>query len=184
MIAYLSGTVRDSSVGEIVLLSHGVGFLVFVPHSYQYQQDEQIELYIHTHLRDDDLALYGLASYDDLKLFKQLISVSGIGPKMALNIFAVSKRSDIISAITDSNLAFFTSIGGIGKKTAQKLILDLNSKVTTIGVDMRSLTGHSDLLDALIALGYRKPEITPIMTHIDFSTPLAGQVKQALKLLS
>ncbi|KKT39952.1 Holliday junction DNA helicase RuvA [Candidatus Collierbacteria bacterium RIFOXYB2_FULL_46_14] len=183
MIGYLEGEIKFASKGKIVLFANGIGFTVFVPTSLLYFEEDKVKLYIHTHLREDNLSLFGFASAHDLDLFELLISVSGVGPKIGLGIFSVSKSENIIQAIESSNLNFFTSISGVGKKTAQKIILDLKSKVGKGEINMKNLEGSSELVDSLISLGFQKQEITPILSDIDSSLPIASQIKLALKQL-
>lgn len=183
MIGYLEGEIKHYSPGKVLLYSGGIGFKVFIPSSLNLNLNTHQSLYIHTHLRDDDLSLFGFASADDLDLFETLITVSGVGPKTALNIFSQSNTKQIANAIADSNLVFFTSISGIGKKTAQRIILDLKSKISKGDVNMENLSGESELLDSLVSLGFQKSEIQKIISKIDHSADLQIQIKTALKLL-
>ncbi len=183
MIGYLEGTVKYSSAGKILLFANGIGFKVSVPQSLISAKGDKLKLFIHTHLRDDDLSLFGFATGEDLDLFETLIGVNGVGPKTALSIFSHSSATQIISAIATSNLAFFTAIPGIGKKTSQRVILDLKSKLSKGDVDMESLAGNSELTQTLLALGFQKSEISTIIGSIDSSESISAQVKSALKLL-
>ena len=183
MIGFLEGKVKYSEPGKIILYTNGIGFNIFTPTSVSSIPGGSTALYIHTHLREDNLSLYGFTSPEDLSLFEKLISVSGVGPRSALAIFSASSAENITNAITQSNLAFFTSVSGIGKKSAQKIILDLKSKIGKGDVDISRLEGNSELVDSLIALGFQKHEIQTIASQIDSSRSISDQVKTALKLL-
>ncbi len=183
MIGYLEGEIKYASRGKIILFAGGVGFTVNIPTNLTFLVKDRVELYIHTHLREDNLSLFGFATPEDLELFELLISVSGIGPKIGLAIFAQATTTNIISAIQSSNLNFFTAISGVGKKTAQRLILDLKSKTGKGDINMANMEGESELIDSLLSLGFQKSEIATIVANIDSSLPLAAQVKIALQLL-
>lgn len=184
MIGYLEGIVKHTQKNKVLLFANGIGFAVHLPENHNLLIGDNASLFIHTHLRDDDLSLFGFLSAGDLDLFETLIGVSGVGPKTALNIFSKATAANIIQAISQSNLNFFTSISGVGKKTAQRIILDLKSKVSKGDIDMKSLEGKSELIDSLVSLGFQKSELSPIVSQIDSGDTLASQVKQALRLLN
>ncbi len=183
MIGYLEGKIKYSGKGKVILFANGIGFTVFIPSSLTFLEKDQAELFIHTHLREDNLSLFGFATPEDLDLFELLISVSGVGPKIGLAIFGVSNAENIIKAIESSNLTFFNAISGVGKKTAQKIILDLKSKVSKGEINMKNLEGSSELVDSLVGLGFQKQEISSVISGIDSSQTLSAQIKEALKLL-
>lgn len=183
MIGYLEGSVKFASIGKIILFAGGIGFTVHLPANLNFLENQKISLYIHTHIREDNLALYGFKVPEDLDIFELLLTVSGVGPKIALTMLSSSTEENIKKAISESNLAFFSSISGVGKKTAQKIILDLKSKIGKGDVNMSNLEGNSELIDSLLSLGFQKGEISSIYNQIDSSLPLGTQVKLALKLL-
>ena len=183
MIGYLEGEIKYSTAGKIILFCNGIGFTVSLPHNLNFLKGEKTELYIHTHIREDNLSLFGFKTPEDLSLFETLISVNGIGPKIALSMFSASSAPLIKEAISTSNLAFFTSIPGVGKKTAQRIILDLKSKVSKGDVNMENLEGSSELVDSLLTLGFQKSEINKIISKVDPALPLTEQIKSSLKLL-
>ncbi len=183
MIGYLEGNIKHTQTGKIILFANGIGFTVRIPSNLNYPIGEQASLFIHTHLRDDNLSLFGFKTAEDLNLFELLISVSGVGPKIGLGIFSQSTVENITNAIRLSNLNFFTSISGVGKKTAQRLILDLKSKIDKSEVNMQNMMGDSELVSSLISLGFQKTEINQVISDIDSSEDLGSQVKKALKLL-
>jgi Holliday junction DNA helicase RuvA len=183
MIGYLEGTIKYANKGRFILFCNGIGFTVTTPSSVSYLEGENAKLFIHTHIREDNLALFGFATPEDLDLFELLISVSGVGPKIGLSIFSQTNAENIINAIQSSNLTFFTAISGVGKKTAQRIILDLKSKVGKGDVNMNNLEGASELVDSLIGLGFQKSEISAIYSQVDSSQTLSVQIIAALKLL-
>jgi len=183
MIGYLEGEVKHSAKGKIILYCNGVGFIIHLPENITLGQKDKVSLFIHTHLREDNLSLFGFTTPEDLDLFETLISVSGVGPKIGLSLFSHATSENIINAIQSSNLSFFTAISGVGKKTAQRIILDLKSKVGKGDVNMDNLEGASELVDSLISLGFQKTEIGKIITNVDQSLDISGQIKSALKLL-
>jgi len=183
MIGYLEGKVKYSATGKIILFCNGIGFTVFVPSSLSLLINSESSLYIHTHLRDDNLSLYGFSTPQDLDLFELLISISGVGPKIGLAIMSTSSYSLVTNAIQTSNLEFFTSISGVGKKTAQRIILDLKSKIGKGDVNLKNLEGSSELTDTLTGLGFQRLEISKVISQIDTSKDLATQVRDSLKLL-
>jgi Holliday junction DNA helicase RuvA len=183
MIGYLEGTVKYSTTGKIILFANGIGFTVQLQSNLNFLANQKAALYIHTHLREDNLALFGFKTPEDLDIFELLLTVSGVGPKIALAMLTASSEENIKKAIMESNLAFFSSITGVGKKTAQKIILDLKSKIGKGDVNMSNLEGNCELIDSLISLGFQKSEISSIYSQIDSALPLGAQVKTALKLL-
>ena len=184
MIGFLEGTIRYSTKGKIILFCNGIGFTVSTPHNLTLAENSKVSLFIHTHFREDNLSLFGFPSDRDLNLFEKLISVSGIGPRTALSMFSAASCENIEQAITQSNLSFFTSIPGIGKKSAQKIILDLKSKLDKGEVDIRKLEDDSELVTSLLSLGFQKGEIVSIIPQIDQTLDLSGQIKSALRLLN
>lgn len=183
MIGYLEGVIKNSQKNKVLIFTGGVGYAVFIPENHDLKKSDKTELYIHTHFRDNELSLFGFKTADELNLFEILINVSGVGPKTALNIFSTSTPDRIINAISESNLLFFTSISGVGKKTGQRIILDLKSKLSKGDISLSKLEGDSELSQSLISLGFQKSEINSIVSKIDTSTPIENQIKQALKLL-
>lgn len=183
MIGYLEGVIKYKTQGKIILFAGGIGFTVYLPSNLHFLENQKAILFIHTHIREDNLSLFGFESPKDLDIFELLLTVSGVGPKIALAMLSSSTEEKIKKAISESNLAFFSSISGVGKKTAQKIILDLKSKIGKGDVNMSNLEGNSELVDSLVSLGFQKGEISSIYGEIDTTLPLGAQVKLALKLL-
>jgi Holliday junction DNA helicase RuvA len=160
MIAQLTGIVARKDASGVVVVAGGVGYAVAVPVSTLTDLppvDSEITLYTYLHVREDVLALYGFAGQAEQRLFAQLLGVSGIGPKVALAILSISNPDDIRAAISAGDAGFISSVPGIGKKTAERVIVDLQDKIemVTAGGESR---GNEEVVEALIGLGYSRKE--------------------------
>lgn len=129
MIGSLKGVIDYRENNFVIVDVNGVGYKVLVPANFSAALGEKVKLFTHTHVREDLLELYGFTTPADLKLFEYLISVSGVGCKTALGIFTVGQRKEIIHAITSNDVGFFTSVPRLGKKNAQKIIIELKNKL-------------------------------------------------------
>ena len=157
MIGKLTGTVEESRAGEALIDVDGVGYLVRVPLSLELRAEAQAALYIYTAVREDAIDLYGFAVQEDLAFFKQLMSVSGIGPKTALGIMSVSDISSLQRAIRGGDASVLTKVFGIGKKSAERLVVELREKVGGSAADLGS-GEDGEVVEALMALGYTAGE--------------------------
>lgn len=172
MIGTLKGTVEYREDPYVIVDVHGVGYKVLVPVSVLSKitaLGEAIKLFTHTHVREDVLELYGFSDPSDLKLFEYLISVSGVGCRTASGIFSVGDRSQIINAIVGNDVAFFTSVPRLGKKNAQKIIIELKNKIGG-GTDL-------DLSDE----GANSTEIVAALKTFGFSTSESQGAIRALE---
>ena len=181
MIAYLDGTITGLESDGVLLEVNGVGYRVFVARQ-KSEIGDRIRYWISEIIREDKHDLYGFSDRTDLALFEQIMSVSGVGPKLAQKILSVGSTEDIVRHIHMDDVAFLTSIGGVGKKTAQKIILDLKG-VLVLEVRTEAGSVQSDVADALESLGYSKADISGIAKDITGETT-ESRVKSALKLLS
>ncbi len=159
MIGTLRGTIEYREDPYIIVDVNGVGYKVLVPLTVLARitaLGEEIKLFTHTHVREDVLELYGFSDASDLKLFEYLISVSGVGCRTASGIFSVGTRSEIIQAIIGNDVAFFTSVPRLGKKNAQKIIIDLKSKIGGgDDLDLSEDSGESnEIIAALKTFGF------------------------------
>ena len=163
MIAYLKGTLIDKTPGRVVVDTGGVGYAAAIPVSSFVQLGEiggTVELFIHTHLSDDALALYGFVSREEKDMFLKLIGISGIGPKLALNILSGISPADLEDAVRAGDLARISLVPGIGKKTALRITMELQDKLEK---KEKLLAGKGspekeDLLSALQNMGFRRKE--------------------------
>jgi len=168
MIAYLSGLIRAKAEKHLVLDVNGVGYKIFAPAGLVEKTELAclLSLHIHTVVREDEISLYGFETEDELNLFELLISVNGVGPKTALELFTWPTEK-VQAAILSSNTMALTQIKGIGKKTAERIILELKEKIQFKGgPDALSSLGVSkdsdlpeDVEDALLSLGYRRQDM-------------------------
>jgi Holliday junction DNA helicase RuvA len=172
MISYLKGKVVLFRWGLIILDVNGVGYKVCVNPQINIKNNiidtkEDVELFVYENIREDTDDLYGFLTYQELELFEKLISVNGVGPKAGINIMSSGKPEAIISAILSDNLGFFTAVSGIGKKAAAKIILELKSKIGGgTDIELGQFDQSNDVIDALEALGYKKQELTTILSKI------------------
>lgn len=167
MIAYLSGKIVLSRPGYVILDTGGVGYKVFVSNT-DVVDVEKCDLFIYEHIREDSDDLFGFKDYASLEMFVKLISVNGVGPKVAMTIMTVAKSGNIVEAIISENIAFFQAIPGIGKKVAAKIILELKSKISKL--EGSGVIGHMDeddeVVDALMSLGYKKSEVEKMLAKL------------------
>lgn len=188
MIGYISGRVVGKQKNYLILETGGVGYRIFVTPEFFHQAKagEGYSLFIHHYVREDIQALYGFASLEALDFFELLLTVSGVGPKVALSILSLSDIPLIKSAIMREDPDIFTKVSGVGRKTAERLIMELKGKIgaeTGISSDASSI--HSEVMDALVALGYSINEARRAMAQIPKDITDSGEkIRQALKFLS
>ena len=190
MIAYLRGKVINKRNNYLILNVHDVGYKIFIS-SKKYDEvviGNDLELYIYQQVGEQILALYGLNSCDELSFFELLISVSGIGPKTALGVFNIGSIREIQSSILEGDASLICQAPGIGKKTAERLILELRNKVGALTISDGQLDSYQNLageeLDALISLGYNMLEAREALKNINSEIKESGErIKQALKYL-
>ena len=164
MIAYLKGTLIDKTPGRVVVDTGGVGYAAAIPVSSFVELGEiggTVELFIHTHLSDDALALYGFVSRDEKDMFLKLIGISGIGPKLALNILSGIAPADLEDAVRAGDLARISLVPGIGKKTALRITMELQDKLEKKEklLAAKGSPEKEDLLSALQNMGFRRKEV-------------------------
>ncbi|MFI5205842.1 MAG: Holliday junction branch migration protein RuvA [Candidatus Paceibacterales bacterium] len=181
MIAYLKGTILEKGLSYIILENGSIGYKVFVtPEVLAKPIGDEVALFIYHKVSDDGQSLYGLPDFAALQFFELLITVSGVGPKVALAILSSASVDSVRQAIAGQDAAIFTRISGIGSKTAERIIVDLKNKVGVAG----GAAGSSEIFDALLALGYNQREVRETINKIDNSLSQEQQLKQALRLLS
>lgn len=185
MIGYLEGSVVYNSLNYTIVNVGGVGYKVFaVPQLLEIPHGQAIKLFIYHKSSDDGQSLFGFPDIASLHFFELLLTVSGVGPKIALSILSSGDMNTLKEAIARQDSPFFGQMGGIGKKTAERIIVDLKDKIGLLAGEGNSTSGSSDVFDALVGLGYSTNEARKVLTEIDRSTPMETQLKQALKLLS
>lgn len=180
MYAYLNGIIKDIESNYIVLDINGIGYLIYVANPYYYQIENSYKVYTYTHIREEEFSLYGFKSKEELDLFLKLISVKGLGPKMALPILATGSIEGIMDAIDRENILYLKKFPKIGDKVARQIILDLKGKLA------KAVTNNNineELTEALLALGYKNNDIKKVVASIDSNLTIENQIKEALKLL-
>lgn len=198
MIALLTGQIAHKSPDHIILDVHGVGYRVMIPFSTYYELPEEgtATLHIHTSVREDAIQLYGFRTRTEKSFFQLLISVSGIGPKLARDILSNIQPPQLAAALIQGDLHKLSTIPGIGKKTAERLVLELKDKAGKLDsgaapvVDGSSLAApevgiKDDVTSALLNLGYKEQQVRKVLAELDCATaPSVEQLlKQALKVL-
>lgn len=183
MIASLHGTIQ-SVHSYIVIEVHGVGYKVHIPQTVLElcQVGATIDVFTHQYIREDALDLYGFSSEAELNMFEQLISVSGIGPKAGLALLSQFSAEDLQRSIMSGDTTLLTKVSGIGKKTAERLILELKGSITDLEIGAHG-TSLSEAANALEQLGYSSNEALVVLQQIDTSTSVEEQIKAALTLL-
>ncbi len=172
MIGSLRGTVEKSWGNSVVLEVAGVGYLVWVGSKLgrKLVEGEEAKLQIHMVVSENDMSLYGFETWEELQLFRMLITVSGVGPKTGAQILSETRAEEVIRAIGAADTDFFGKIKGIGKKTAQRIIVDLKSKIGGLGeLDLKDdllPLADDDLVAALKKLGFDQKEIYKVMVKL------------------
>jgi Holliday junction DNA helicase RuvA len=180
MISRLRGTVVARTPAGLVLEVGGVGYLVAATPRVAARVGEEAIVETHLHVREDALQLYGFASADERELFELLLGVSGIGPKVALAIVSGSPPAELRRAIARDDLARFEAIPGIGRKTAQRVVMELKDKLAAPAV-AGSAKGPLLARDALVELGWSVVDADRVLADVDESLPVEEQVRTALK---
>jgi Holliday junction DNA helicase RuvA len=168
MIAFLRGRLLRKAPGRLVVDVQGVGYDVHVPLSSYYETGEpgaEVALRIHTHVREDTLQLYGFVTELEQDVFGHLITITGIGPKLAVSVLSGIEPRDLVSAVQRGDVARLTRVPGIGRKTAERMVLELKDRLDSVGVPMADAAGapiegdrlRDDMLSALQNLGYHRP---------------------------
>jgi Holliday junction DNA helicase RuvA len=165
MIGRLTGRLAEKSPDQVVLDVSGVGYLVHIPLSTFYELPETenpASLWIHTHVREDTLALYGFLTERERALFLMLLSVAGIGPRVALTVLSGIPPSELIGALREQDVRRLVAIPGVGKKTAERMVLELAEKASKFATQPEAaapaVIAADDVISALVNLGYRKAE--------------------------
>lgn len=178
MIAHISGTILEKSEKELVITAGGIGYsIATIPQPFEIGQT--ISLYTHMVVKDDAHELYGFTERRERDFFKILIGVSGVGPKTALHMLTLYPLSVLAGLIKDKDAKAIALVPGIGKKTAEKIVIDLKDKVE--GFLGGEHTGNTDLVEALLSLGYKDSQIRAVAHTIDKKLPIEKQITEALQ---
>jgi Holliday junction DNA helicase RuvA len=198
MIAFLRGRILDKQPNRIIVDVQGVGYEIHVPLSTYYELGDdgsEVALRVYTHVREDALQLYGFLTPLERQLFERLIGISGIGPKLAVAVLSGVDARELIAAVQRGNVARLTTIPGVGKKTAERIVLELRDRLAQLAVPEPGVAAsegspadrlRDDLVSALQNLGYHRPQVdkaveSALSAEAGLSFELA--LKQALRLL-
>lgn len=191
MIATLCGTVAEKLLDVVVLDVHGVGYGLFVT-SEDYGaliQRQSAKVYVYEHIREVSYDLFGFLKLDTKNFFEQLLGVNGIGPKMALSVLSIGNIDHVRAAIAGGDVKFIQRASGVGKRVAERMVVELKDKVGLVGVELSAtslLQGDNSLLqdeavEALVSLGFTPQDASKALQNIDAKLPTEERVKLALK---
>lgn len=190
MISYLKGKILNKGKGYAIIEVNNIGYKVFLSPAFfaNLEINQLTELYTHQHVREDSLDLFGFKNLEDLELFELLITISGIGPKSALGVMAIASTEDIKASISQGDSSLLTKVSGIGKKTAERVVLELREKIGSLGFGAKSqdsgnyVSVSGDEIDALMALGYTLQEARDALKQISPEIKDSGErIREALK---
>ena len=189
MIGKLTGVLGEKNPPEVLVECGGVGYEVLVPMSTYYNlpaRGEPVSLLTHFVVREDAQLLYGFATATERESFRQLIKITGVGPRTALAVLSGMTVADLAHAVNAQEAGRLVKVPGIGKKTAERLLLELKGKLgADIGVAAGAAAGnHGDILQALVALGYSDKEATAALKALPADVSVSDGIKMALKALS
>ena len=190
MIGKISGKLIERHPPQVIVDVHGVGYEIDVPMSTFYllpANGSEVTLYTHLIVREDAHQLYGFASEQERHVFRQLLKISGVGARTALSVLSGMSVSDLREAVSAQDSGRLTKVPGIGKKTAERLLLELKDKLDVMVVSAAATVAAgttSDILNALLALGYNDKEAQWAIKQLAGSATVAEGIRQALKLLS
>ena len=191
MIAHIKGVIAEKFENSVIVDVHGVGYEITIT-ALDYENltlDQEIKFYTYHSIRENAEELYGFTSLAAKKLFQMLLSVQGIGPKAAIAILSLASPEEVRNAIANADAAFVSKASGVGKKSAERVIVDLRDKVgipshygaTVVATKQAAKNEPDEALDALIALGFPLKEATAALEKVDPSLPVEERIKQALK---
>ena len=181
MYAYIKGFIKEIESDYIVVDNNGVGYLIYTASPYSFEIDKEYTVYLYQYVREDEITLYGFKSLEEKQLFLKLISVKGLGCKMALPMLALGSPDGIIDAIEKENILYLKKFPKIGDKVARQIILDLKGKLAK--TEQVNNQTSDELVEALRSLGYKNADINKVVKNVDGSLDIEEQIKTALKLL-
>ncbi|MDA1338452.1 MAG: Holliday junction branch migration protein RuvA [bacterium] len=185
MISFLQGILFEKSKNNITVLVGGVGYKVFTTSKVlELENNSSLNLYCYSHIREDQFTIFGFLEKKEMGLFENLISVSGVGPKTALAVIDTLGHDKTINSIQTADVGSLQSVSGLGKKSAQKIVVDLQNKIGKVDeLDLSDSVQTEEVTLALISLGFSQADLNPILKDIDKSLSVENQIKFALKML-
>lgn len=181
MYGYIKGIVKEIETNYIILENNNIGYLIYVTNPYSFQIDDEYKIYTYSNIKEDEYTLYGFTKKEELNLFLKLISVKGLGPKMAIPIVATNEISSVMDAIDKENIIYLKKFPKIGDKVARQIILDLKGKLVKNNETLN--IKNNELIEVLTNLGYKNQDIKKILPNVNYNNNLEEQIKEALKLL-
>jgi len=181
MYGYIKGIVTEIESSYIILENNNIGYLIHVANPYSFSIGNEYKIYLYTQIKEDEHLFYGFKEKEEKELFLKLISVKGLGCKMAMPMLATGSIGGIIDAIDRENILYLKKFPKIGDKVARQIILDLKGNLTSSTDDI--VNTNSELIEVLTSLGYKNQDIKKIIPNVDVNLSLEEQVKEALKLL-
>lgn len=189
MIAYLKGKIKNKGQGYVILEIRDIGYKVYVNETLCTELDigQPSEFYIYQNIRENASDLYGFLNLDQLELFELLLSISGVGPKSAIGVMSVAKVEDVKDSIAQGDPSLLTKVSGIGKKTAERIVLELRTKISSLpGASIpgqaEGASASADEIDALLALGYSLQQARSALQQVDPNIKDSGErIKAALR---
>ena len=182
MYSYIKGTVTDIVSNAIIIETNGIGYFVNTPNPFVFEVGKEYQIYLYQQIKEDEHNLFGFKDKSEKELFLKLISVKGLGPKMALPIIASASVSGISDAINRENILYLKKFPKIGEKLAKQIILDLKGKLDSNNLTVEEENTKEELKEALLGLGYKEKEIKSVILKVDSTLPIESQIKEALKL--
>lgn len=200
MFALITGKLAAKSANEVIVDVGGLGYQVFIPLSTFYELPEKgdsVTFHVHTHVKEDAIQLFGFQTSEEKTIFQLMIQVSGIGPKLAINVLSGISAPELVRAVAGGDLARLVAVPGIGKKTAERVILELRDKFAKLAQEQSAGPAQAaatdeevihDALSALVNLGYKEPfarkALDMVRESLDGELSIEELLKRALKLLS
>ncbi|HEX4782126.1 MAG TPA: Holliday junction branch migration protein RuvA [Usitatibacter sp.] len=189
MIGRIQGTVVEKNFPQVIVSVNGVGYEIDVPMSTFYplpRTGEEVTLLTHLVVREDAHLLFGFLTAGERAAFRQLLKISGVGPKVALSVLSGMSVDDLAGAVANEDAGRLTKVPGIGKKTAERLVLELRDKLPKVVPAARSeaAAANADVVNALLGLGYNEREASTVVKQLPADLQVADAIRQALKLLS
>jgi len=188
MIAFLEGEILIKTDKFVILNVNGLGYKVFCSESTLdkiKENNQKVKLYTHYYIKENIAELYGFTSFEEMSFFELLISVSGIGPKTALAILSAGSIDDLKASIASGQTSLLSKVSGVGKSTAERIILELRKKIQVSGTEVKKIVADDEALEALISLGYSSWQARQALNQLPRNiTKIEDKIKAALKILS
>ena len=182
MYSYIKGKVTEIESKYIVIDNNGIGYLIYTANPYSFDLNSEYTVYLYQYVKEDEISLYGFKTLEEKEMFLKLISVKGLGCKMALPMIALGSPDGIIDAIERENILYLKKFPKIGDKVARQIILDLKGKLISKEEVSRG-NNFDELNEALKSLGYKQADINKVIKNINPNDDIEVQIKNALKLL-